>query len=453
MATKNCIESHGGLVGINYLNILDSYTVSSVMGGAVCGENQGSIKHCYGNCSADSISVVQSGKEIGSWTVNKPTQMKPSDTNGWDFRRIWSFNTNGLPIFRNGYWYADSELEDNYLIIDSADKLLEFSNKIQAGDREAAKTNVLITVDINLKNKKMKPIGTKDNPYSGTFDGAGHVISNIKISESKNGPIGLFGYIYQAKICNVTVKGNAYGGTETGLLCGNNESSDILCCSAAGEVYGSGYAGGLCGTNSGNISRCSFYGYVRTKKPYGSFTWLLPVIGIFLLELGVLGAFMSHSAEPGWRKVYKPVAREEAIKPIVNDRVVGQITEDNSITIKVNNQAIYNGGDELFLNMSNPSVSNQNAVLEVVVAEEYLKGAMTYDEAGTYNEQYKYLTIAKTGSIPPGYEVEHFQWLGSSEEELITGTYPAFVRIWFYDAVTNEKSLIDTVFGIELIVN
>lgn len=453
MATKNCIESHGGLVGINYLNILDSYTVSSVMGGAVCGENQGSIKHCYGNCSAGRISVVQSGKEIGSWAVNKPVEMKASDTNGWDFRRIWSFNINGLPIFRDGYWYADSKLEDNYLIIDSVGKLLEFSNKIGAGDKEAAKTNVLMTVDLSLKNKKIKPIGTKENPYTGIFDGAGHVISNIKITEAENEAAGLFGYISKAKICNLTVKGNVYGGIETGLLCGNNELSDILCCSAAGEVYGSGYVGGLCGMNRGKISQCYFYGYVRTRKPFGCFAWLLPVIGIFLLELGVLGALMNHSSEPGWKRVYKPVAKEEAIRPIANDREVGQITEDNSITIKVNNQAIYNGGEDLFLNMSNPATSNQNAVLEVVVAEEYLKGAMTYDEAGIYNEQYKYLTIAKTGAIPPGYEVEHFQWLGSSEEELITGTYPAFVRIWFYDAVTNEKSLIDTVFGIELIVN
>lgn len=452
MATKNCIESHGGLVGINYLNILDSYTVSSVMGGAVCGENQGSIKHCYGNCSAGSISVVQSGKEIGSWAVNKPREMKASDTNGWDFRRIWSFNINGLPIFREGYWYADSELEDNYLTIDSVDKLIEFSNKIRAGDREAAKTNVLMTVDINLKNKKFKPIGTKDNPYTGIFDGAGHAISNLKTTESENSSVGLFGYIYKAKICNLTVKGNVYGGIETGLLCGNNELSDILCCSAAGEVYGSGYVGGLCGNNSGNISQCSFYGYVRTGKPFGPFGWVIPATVILLLELCVLGIVLMNSTQPAW-KVYKPVAMEEAIKPIENDMKTGQNTEDNSITIKVNNQAVYSGGDDLFLSMSNPSVSNQHAVIEVLVAEEYLRGMITYDEAGIYSEQYKYLTIAKTGTIPPGYEVEHFQWLGVSGEELMTGTYPAFARIWFYDSVTNEKSLLNTVFGIELIVN
>lgn len=453
MATENRIESHGGLVGINCLNILDSYTVCSVTGGAICGENQGSIKHCYGNCSGSGISMIQTGKEIGSWVVSKPVEMRAAYTNGWDFKSIWSFGIKGLPVFRDGYWYAESGLKDNYLIIDSVGKLLEFSNKIGAGDKEAAKTNVLLTVDLNLKNKKIKPIGTKETPYTGIFDGAGHVISNIKITEAENGAVGLFGYISKAKICNLTVKGNVYRGIETGLLCGNNELSDILCCSAAGEVCGSGYVGGLCGTNRGNISQCSFYGYVRTRKPFGSLAWLLPVIGIFLLELGVLGALMNYSSEPGWKRVYKPVAKEESIKPIANDRVVNQITEDNSVTIKVNNQATYNGGEDLFLNMSNPAASNQNAVLEVVIAEEYLKGAVTYDEAVIYNAQYEYRTIAKTGAIPPGYEVEHFQWLGGTEEKLLTGSYPAFVRIWFYDAETNEKSLIDTVFGIELIVN
>lgn len=453
MATENCIESHGGLVGINYLNILDSYAVSSVTGGAVCGENQGSIRHCYGHCSSSKVSVVQSGKEIGSWVVNEPMEMKASDTNGWDFKRIWSFNIKGLPTFRDGYWYTDCELGDTYLIIDSADKFLDFMNRIWTGDKVAAKTNVLMTVDINLKNKKIKPIGTKDNPYSGIFDGAGHVISNVKMSESEEGAVGLFGYIYKAKICNLTVKGNVAGGKQTGLICGNSELSDILCCSAAGEVYGYGHVGGLCGTNLGNISRCSFFGYVRSRKPFGIHAWLVPIVGIFLLELGVLAILMSNSRDPGWRRVYKPVAREETIKPIINDREVGKITEDNSITLKVNNQAIYNGGEELYLNMSNPSVSNQNAVIEVLIAEKYLEGLITHDEAGTYNEQYEYVTVAKTGTIPPGYEVEHFQWIGVSGEALLTGAYPAFVRIWFYDSVTNEKSLLDTVFGIELIVN
>lgn len=452
MAAKNDIESHGGLVGINYLNILDSYTVSSVKGGAICGENRGIIKHCYGNGTPKNISVISSGEEIGSWAVKKPAEMKVSDTGGWDFRRIWNNNISGLPTFKDEYWYADSELKDNYLIIDSADKLLEFSNKILAGDSEAAKTNVLLTVDINLKNKKMKPIGTKDNPYTGVFDGVGHVISNLLIAGSENGPVGLFGYISKAKICNLTVKGNVYGGTETGLICGKNEMSDILCCSAAGEVYGLGYVGGLSGNNSGNISQCSFYGYIRRGKPFSLLSWGIPVIIILLLELCILGIILNNSSQPAW-KVYKPVATQETIKPITNDIQTDQNTDDNSITIKVNNQAVYNGGEDLFLRMSNPSVSNQNAVLEVVLAEEYLKGTITYDEAGIYNSKYNYLTIAKTGAIPPGYEVEHFQWLGDAEEEFLTGTYPAFVRIWFYDAVTNEKSLIDTVFEIELVVN
>ena len=307
--------------------------------------------------------------------------------------------------------------------------------------------------DLNFRNRKIKPIGTRENPYCGTFDGAGHVISNVKIVGTENEPVGLFGFILKAKICNLTVKGNVYGGSETGLLCGNNELSEILCCSAVGEVYGVGYAGGLCGTNLGNISQCNFYGYVRKKKLFGTYEWLLPVLVIVLLEVGMLGLLMINYAEPAWKIAYKPVAEEEAIKPIVNDRVDEQITADNSITINVNSQAIYDGGGDLFLNMSNPSVSNQNAVIEVLVAEEYLKGDITYDEAGIYNVQYEYLTVAKTGAIPPGYQVEHFRWFGISGEELLTGVYPAFVRIMFYDTVTNEKSLLDTVFEIELIVN
>ena len=51
MAVKKKIEYHGGVTGINYSQIMDSYAVSSVNGGAVCGINDGEIVRCYGNGS------------------------------------------------------------------------------------------------------------------------------------------------------------------------------------------------------------------------------------------------------------------------------------------------------------------------------------------------------------------------------------------------------------------
>lgn len=452
MAAKENNECHGGLTGINYAQIIDSYAVSSGSGGAVCGINKGKIVRCYGNSSSNCVSYVKVGKETDSWALKNISALQEKDIITWDFKRTWTFSKNGLPIFKSDSWYADNSLKKFDLIIDTANKLEDFANQIWAGNQDMARKNVLIAADINLKNKKIKPIGTSDNPYTGTFDGAGHVISNLKIVAEKNTVAGMFGVITRARICNLTVKGDVYGGSDTGVLCGVNDLSEILCCSTIGEVHGYGSVGGLCGNNRGIINRCSFYGYIRRKKCNYNFKWLLPICAILLLEVGTISALAMTSPNTEWSRVYKPVAKEKSIKPIVYDRSEseGTTTSANSVTIKVNSQATYYGGEKLALVMSNPSVSNQNAVMEVLIAEEYVNGEITYEEAKVFNAQYNYCVVAKTGAIPPGYKVDEFNWLGYPEDSLTSGNYPAFVKIYFYDVKTNEKSLLDSLFGITL---
>lgn len=450
MTTKKNMECQGGLTGINFSQVIDSYAISSVRGGAICGRNEGQILRCYGNCSNPRVSIIGAGEEIDSWGIRKVTEVQDENVIRWDFEQIWCFNKKGFPVFKNDSWYVESGLEKNYLVIDTADKLLDFADMIWAGNQEMAETNVLITADLNLKNRKMKPIGTRENPYTGIFDGAGHVISNIKIVADEKVAAGLFGVINGAKIYNLSVKGNVHGGSNAGLLCGINELSEIFCCSAIGEVHGYGYVGGLCGNNGGTIFQCNFYGYIRRKKNCSSFKWLIPIGAIFLLEVGTITVLATTSPGADWNGIYKPVAREKSITPILNDRTEEKVTGANAVTIKVDSQARYSGGDKMFLTMSNPSVSNQNAVMEVLIAKEYIEGKITYEEAKIYNAQYEYCVVAKTGAIPPGYQVESFKWLGYSDKDFLEGDYPAFVKIYFYDAETNEKSLLDSLFGITM---
>lgn len=453
MAAKRKGKYQGGLAGINYSIISDSYAISAIKGGAVCGSNEGKIIRCYGNCTGKDVSVVTTGEEIHSWMVRKASELQKYDVIEWDFRHIWSHNKEGFPVFKKDNWYASCNLGEKYLIIDTEEKFLNFANQIRMGNKEAAKRNVLLTADLNFKNKKINPVGTKENPYGGIFNGAGHVISNFQITKNDKSAVGLFGETDRAKICNLTVKGNVYGGADTGLLCGICKKTEILCCSAMGEVHGTGFVGGLCGKNLGVIRKCNFYGYIRRKRHCGGLKWLIPVAAIFMMEVGTVTIMAMASPDTSWKGVYKPVERETSIKPIVHDRIEEKSTESNSVTIKIDNEASFDGGKKLLLAMSNPSVSNQDAVMEVLVAKDYIDGRMTYEEAGTYNEQYEYYVVAKTGAIPPGYQIDEFDWLGCSDSTLASGKYPAFVKIYFYDEQTNEKSLIDSLFKITLKIN
>lgn len=450
MSGRRRAACHGGLVGINYIDIIDCYAVASVNGGAICGTNRGNIQRCYGNSGCRNISEVQSGKETDSFTIRKAGEYRDGFTSAWDFDRIWEKNKKKLPVFKSDYWYEQSQTDLPVFEIKTAEALTEFSERIRRGEREAANTNICLGADISLKHKKFHPIGTSVNPYTGVFDGRGYTVSDFKIHAAKDDAAGLFGYITRAKVWNLTVKGSVYGGQDSGLLCGINELSDVSCCSAIGEVYGYDHTGGLCGNNRGVIRQSNFYGYIRRKKERNSFKWLLPVAAILLLKLGAMTVYAMVSSDNRWIRAYKPVTEERSIKPIINDRTAGQTSENNSITIKVESLATYSGGGKLLLKMSNPSASNQNAVMEVLVPKEYLNGELGYEDAKKYNEQYEYYVVAKTGAIPPGYLVEEFDWLGIDKRDLASGVYPAFIRVYFYDAKTNEKSLLDSLFEIKL---
>lgn len=189
---------------------------------------------------------------------------------------------------------------------------------------------------------------------------------------------------------------------------------------------------------------------MTSTKNSGSFKWVLPVGVIFILEVGIIIALAITSTNDDWNGIYKPVAEEKSIFPILNDREEEKTEGINSVTIKVDSQALYSGGEKMFLTMSNPSVSNQDAVMEVLIPKEYVEGTINYEEAKIYNVHYEYCVVAKTGAIPPGHQVECFDWLGYSKEVLVSGDYPAFVKVYFYDSSTNEKALLDSLFGITL---
>ena len=98
----------------------------------------------------------------------------------------------------------------------------------------------LNTDDVPTSGNEWTPIGNGTaKPFSGIFDGAGHVISGLYISDAAFP--GLFGKV-SGTVQNLVVQGSVTGGDE-----------------AIGE---SEAAGGICSTSEGEIQNCGFYGKV-----------------------------------------------------------------------------------------------------------------------------------------------------------------------------------------------
>lgn len=114
------------------------------------------------------------------------------------------------------------------------------------------------------------PIGTSENPYTGTFDGSSFVITGLFCNKSGASYAGLFGRNVGI-IKNLGIVGaDITAGNYTGGVCGYNNGI-ITGCYHAASVKGVNYTGGICGYNDGGgtVSVCYNTGTVSGSKYVG----------------------------------------------------------------------------------------------------------------------------------------------------------------------------------------
>ncbi|MCQ2063326.1 MAG: hypothetical protein MJY99_08320 [Fibrobacter sp.] len=120
--------------------------------------------------------------------------------------------------------------------------------------------------------KKWIPVGTEENPYTGTFDGKGHTISGLYIDNAEMEYVGMFGYISGATVKNVGVV-NSYikGKNRVGAVIGEiYKGGTVSGVYASGVVSGSEDVGGVVGYNyKGEISNVYNMGSVSGTESVG----------------------------------------------------------------------------------------------------------------------------------------------------------------------------------------
>lgn len=94
--------------------------------------------------------------------------------------------------------------------ISSKETLLQLDDAVASGYSYEGKY-ITLTQPVDLTGVEWVPVGTKDKPFGGNFDGNGYEISNLAIGSestpSKEANVGLFGYVTNtAKFSNVTLK-------------------------------------------------------------------------------------------------------------------------------------------------------------------------------------------------------------------------------------------------------
>ncbi len=167
---------------------------------------------------------------------------------------------------KTGFSYGDGSVNNPYQICNWP-QLNNIRNNLSS--------NYILTANLSSSNpgysgvgNSWTPIGSPASPFTGSFVGNDHVISNVIISQVVS-PSGFFGSVsgkvFNLILNNITVN----GGSKVGGLAGLNSGLILGSCST-GNVSGSSHVGGLVGTNTNTISKSCSGGNVTQVGYYGN---------------------------------------------------------------------------------------------------------------------------------------------------------------------------------------
>ena len=258
------------------------------------GEVQSLQLYTYTQCTYEKGTVVQGSQEgwiemkkceytengnaITCWEANVVPgyEITKLRANGTEERNLSAAITPEAGKFYNitlNYDPGYTEVSEGNYTVDNEKGLKNLAKLVNNGETDI---DITLTDDITLTGE-WTPIGTYDNPYTGTFDGGNHTITGLKIDKSGTDNVGLIGRLGSGgKVQDVTLTNISVSGANcVGGIAGQNYGT-VENCSVNGTVTGKGFTdtGGIAGSNYGTISGCSAEGTVTGSVNVGGIAGL-----------------------------------------------------------------------------------------------------------------------------------------------------------------------------------
>ncbi|MBU7005957.1 GLUG motif-containing protein [Phosphitispora fastidiosa] len=263
----------GGLVGVNDGGkITQAYAAGAVTGtdyvGGLVGSNNSPITSITGSYYDSETTGSETGDGESKTTIQMQTPVTFID---WDFAAVWGINpeqNGGYPFFRWQAEYTDAQFAGG---TGEAATPYQVAAPWQLNNaRLYLDKHFILVADINLstylsaggggynEGEGWEPVGTSENPFTGSFDGAWYAISNLLTDKPGTNYVGLFGYVGEnGEIRNLGLDNvDVTGGDYVGGLAGFNYKGTITNSRVMGSVNGFDTIGGLTGQNQGTVTGC-----------------------------------------------------------------------------------------------------------------------------------------------------------------------------------------------------
>ncbi|MDR2578659.1 MAG: hypothetical protein LBC70_07635 [Chitinispirillales bacterium] len=256
-----------------------------------------------------------------------------------------------------------------HFTISTADELAGLADIVNGTDDKAKQDNfsgktVRLTRDIDLSGyaggEGWVPIGDdpgwgeNDNPFSGMFDGGGHVISNLTINRPNALRQGLFGNVTGGKVANVGLnRVNIHGGTNVGGVVGGlRRNSSVTNAYSTGVISGNEAVGGIAGevAFNSNVADCYSAAAVSGIMHIGGVAGYLgdsSAVASSYSAGAVTGSGSNIGGVVGLASSEWSVTNSAALNPVVKSpRGAGRVIGINSVRLshgEFSNNAAYAG--------------------------------------------------------------------------------------------------------------
>ncbi len=257
----------GGIPSDNYAWKETTVNGSTVSGGTADSANGADITFGTGGFSVPFTTIFNGDT---TWNYSKDLPVLANDTPGSNFPEY--LYTNAVM----GDFKGKGTEEEPYLIESKTD-LINFRNKVNGGSsvndttkgERYSEVYFKQTADIDLKGEDWIPIanakGYEDfnNSFQGIYDGGGHIIKNLTVTNNNVKFAGLFGFLKGNSViknlgvenCNIQARyKDGYAGAIVGAT--NKYQGTVQNCYSTGTVYGEWCAGGIIGSGGKKVTNC-----------------------------------------------------------------------------------------------------------------------------------------------------------------------------------------------------
>ncbi len=188
-------------------------------------------------------------------------------------------------VFSDPYWTTEKGTEDDPYLIKTAEDLAHIATEVNKGSTYSG-IFFKMANDIDLNSQLWTPIGKSSTYYfAGNFNGNGFSVKNL-YSNTVLSYVGLFGYIKNASLKNISITGSAVINCTSSSICyigaiagysissviTNCHNEEAVNCTISGSNFPDCFVGGITGFagSSTTIKDCSNAGILTGKASSSS---------------------------------------------------------------------------------------------------------------------------------------------------------------------------------------